>query len=468
MASAGSTDSSSTNKRIIVVLIVLLSLAVLLCGGPLTWWFARRSNATAEVAERREEILSRGLPIDDVSMEAFRARMMGHEKSERWMRVLDEIDSQVFHESCRGVPVVGMTEDDADYVYGTPYRYNDEVRQFLDQWSALRAEIHEITEGTGPIWTRVEMESFNTLLPYVQSTRSVAQLLQLEFEDALRRDDRQQAFESVLAGLGVARTLEKEPLIIAQLVVVAVHGMALKQLKLAIELDLFDEEQLKPIFEQLRALDEFGSRYRLAIVGERAMSQPVFDDLQRFGDNLSVPSGGFSQRPIDALASLDVMAQAESIDTEDLSEFFAQTTALDSQFSQQIAQAGWLRRLETVLTSLTVPALGAVGKAFARSAMENRIAKIGVGLRLYEKRNGDWPDDLDVLTSADLGIDFGPIDPVGGNPFGYRVVDGRAEVWGFDPQLPTDVTPPEPIDVSSLSEHEQYLKYWWWTLPATE
>nr|WP_143548168.1 hypothetical protein [Rhodopirellula sp. SM50] len=448
--------------------MVCLGLAVLLCGGPLTWWAARRSAASADVADRREEIRARGLPIDDASMEAFRVQTMGHEKSERWMNVLEEIESTAFQNSCRGVPVVGVTEDDADYVYGQPYRYHDQVRQFLDRWAPLREEIHDITEGTGPIWTEVQMDSFNTLLPYVQSSRSVARLLSLEFEDALRRDDRPQAFGSLMAMLGVARAFEKEPLIVSQLVVTAIHSMALKHLRVAVEHDLFDDAQLKSMLEQLRALDDFGTRYRLAIVGERAMSQPVFDDLQRFGEDVGMPAGGFNQRPIDALASLEIMEKAESVSTENLSDFFIQTAALDSDFNQQIQQAGWLQRLETMLTSLTVPALGAAGKAFVRSAMENRIAKIGIGLRLFEKRHARWPASLDELIAADLGVPLGPIDPAGGLPFGYRVIDGNAEFWGFDPQSPSEGTPPEPIDVDQLGEYEEHLKYWYWELPVAE
>ncbi|QDV46321.1 hypothetical protein Enr13x_62300 [Stieleria neptunia] len=451
-----------------MVLMVCLGLGVLLCGGPLTWWAARRSAASGEVADRREAIRARGLPIDDASMEAFRVQTMGHEKSERWMNVLEEIESTAFQNSCRGVPVVGVTEDDADYVYGQPYRYDDEVRQFLDRWAPLREEIHDITEGTGPIWTEVQMDSFNTLLPYVQSSRSVARLLSLEFEDALRRDDRRQAFGSLMAMLGVARALEKEPLIISQLVVTAIHSMTLKHLKVAVEQDLFDDVQLKSMLEQLRALDDFGTRYRLAIVGERAMSQPVFDDFQRIGEDIKVPAGVFRQRPIDALASLEIMEKAESVTTENLSDFFIQTAALDSDFNQQIQQAGWLKKLETVVTSLTVPALGAAGKAFVRSAMENRIAKIGIGLRLFEKRHDRWPASLDELTDADSDASLGPIDPAGNLPFGYRVVDGKAQVWGFDPQSPGDSTPSEPIDVDQLGEHEQHLKYWSWELPPAE
>ena len=384
------------------------------------------------------------------------------------MNVLEEIQSQAFENSCRGVPVVGVTDDDADYVYGQPYPYDDQVRQFLDQWAELREEIHDITEGTGPIWTEIQMDSFNTLLPYVQSSRSVATLLSLEFEDALRRDDRRQAFGSMMALLGVARALEREPLIISQLVVIAVHSMGLERLKVAIEHDLFDDVQLKKILEQLRAFDDFGSRYRLAIVGERAMSQPVFDNLQRLGEDVGMPAGGFNQRPIDALASLEIMEKAESITTDNLSDFFIQTAALDSDFNQQFQQAGWLRRLETIVTSLTGPALGAAGKAFVRSAMENRIAKIGIGLRLFEKRHDRWPASLDELSAADLDATLGPVDPGGNRPFGYRVLDGKAQVWGFDPQSPSDSTPSEPIDVDQLGEHEEHLKYWSWELPVAE
>lgn len=455
----------STSSKLLIILAVLFAMVLVVCGGPFTWWFNRRQNAFAELEARRNEIASRGLPIDDASMESFRQQTMSQDMSQRWMDALERLRSDEFEESCRGVPTVGIVEEEVVYEYGKPYRYDSEVRQFLEKWTGLRKEIHEIVEGTGPIWTEVQFDSYRTELHDAQTTRSAARLLSLEFEDALRRDDHDQAFHSLMALIGVSRAMQQEPVLITQLVRIAVGNIACNHLKTAIELDALDEKQLVALMNELKALDDFAGMYKLAIAGERAMAQPMFDDLSQFSDDVGNVPSGINQRPVDALASLDVMAQGETLPDDDLTAFLRGAVAIDEEFSRQMEQANWLKKLDTVLTALTVPALGAAGKAFVRSAMEIRIAKVAIGVRLYEKRNGSLPESLEQLTVENIGVDLNPIDPVGGKPFGYRVSGDKAELWGFNPESPDDSTPDQPTDPESLSENDSFLEYWTWNLP---
>lgn len=458
------TDQPKSSQKWMIIPCILIGLSVVFCGGPLTWWFARRSNAFGELAEKRDEIRARGLPIDDESMEAYRYQLMGHEKSDRWMNVLEQLDSEQFQASCTGIPVIGVSEDDVGFVPGQPYKYDADVSEFLESWKDLREEIHEIAEGTDSTWTEVKMDSFNTEIPYVQPSRAAARLLVLEFEDAVRRDDSEQAFQSLMALIGVSRAFEEDPILITQLVHIALSGVAVQKIKQAVELDLLDENQLQTILDQLKTFDDFGSKYRMAIAGERAMSQPVFDDISSLSeDELGIPFG-FRQRPIDALASLDLISRAESIPTDDLTGFLTAVQELTDQINDEMERAGPLRKFETVLTGLVTPAFSAFGEAVARSAMEMRIAKIGIGIRLFEKSKGRLPPSLDELTDDDATVELGPIDPIGYKPFGFRVIDGDVEVWGFRPMDATDVTPDEPPEFEDFPEADDYMKYWYWKL----
>lgn len=464
MSSDESADTEKSSSRWWIIVLVLFAMVILMCAGPMTWWSVRRSNAMAELQTRRDEIRARGLPIDNESMEAFRYQNMRHDNSERWTSVLEQVSSDAFEQSYGGTPFAANDESDQSYVYGQDYEYEKEVRDFLAQWTELRQEVHRITENPGPIWTEVQVDSYSTLLPHVQSSRSVARLISLEFQDALRRDDREQAFRSIMTNLGVSRSLEREPFLITQLVHLAIEGIALRDLKTAIEYDLLDDQQLGKILEQLKSFDDIGAKIKLAIAGERAMSQPVFDDLSQLGEGVESLPSGFNERPIDALASLDVFAKAEQIEADDLTALLAESMALDHEFQQSVEDAGWLRRMDTIVTVLTVPAISAFGRGFVRSAMETRIAKLAIGLRLYEKRKGAFPGSISELMSADLGVELGPIDPVGGKPFGYKIAAETAELWGFEPQKPGDETPETPPSSSELSADNSQMDYWNWKL----
>jgi len=452
--------SSKSGRTWLIPLFVLLLIGMLLCVGPVVWWAWRRSNAFETLQQRRAALVDRGQPIDDASLEAYRESLMGKEKSQRWMAVLERIGSETYQQAAADVPVVGMVESEQPFIPGKPYPHDRQTRDFLEQWTDLRDAIHAVTEGSESIWTDIELDSFNTLLPYVQASRSAARLISLEFDDAIRRDAPDEAYGSLRSLIGIARSVEDEPLIISQLVHIALTQIALDKVKVAVEREWLSSEQLKTLLEELRAFDDFGRNYQLAISGERAMSQPVFDDLGRFGEQgVEIPKG-FNQRPIDAIVSLDVLARAESIENDNLTAFLTNVVAVEQDFNEQMEQAGWLYQFDTMLTGLLTPAIGAFGRAVVRHAMSVRLAKLGIAARLFSQQHQRLPSDVNELTNT---YDLGPVEPVGDRPFGYQRRDQMAELWGFDPQTPSDRTPTAP---EAATDETGYEAFWLWTITA--
>lgn len=441
------------------IFLLCMATVLLLCGGPLSWWFGRQAIANRRFQEQKADLVARELPIDNASLEVYRERLMDKSKSERWVQILETVESEPFSQSATGLPIIGVPDDEQPFVPGQPWAHAQEVADFLEQWSSLRKEIHEVTEQTESIWTYTEFDSFSTLLPYIQSTRSVTRLLTLEHLDALRREDREQAYHCLLGLIGVSRSIEKEPMVVSQLVHLATLGVALRQLKLSLEADMLDDQQLQTILDQLQQIPPYGDRYRWAIQGERAMALPAFENPSALDESL--PSTG--ARPIDALAALEVYAGMEAVETDSLESFVAGTMGVEVDFEERQEQAGLLRKFDTILTNLVVPALGAVGKAYARLEMETRIAKAAIGLRLYEHRFDRWPASLDELSQLDT--DLGSLQPIGPKPFGFRVVDGDALLWGFDIHSGATQVPDEPIDLDTLDESQREShEYWLWRL----
>ncbi len=458
-------DSPSRQSRKGLYFFILLPcvLMLLICGGPIAWWLSRNVIAARELKRQTAELIARDIPIDDASITVYREQQMSKQQTARWMEILATLESKEFGATTQGLPIIGTPKNQQSYVPGEPWVHADEVTEFLDQWSDLRTEMHAVLEESGPIWTPIEFESFNTMLPSIQSSRTASRLLTLEFRDAMIRGDQAATMRSLLAMIGVSRSMEKEPSVISQLVHIATLGVALRDLKLALEADFFEPSQLLPILSQLQQRESLRNRHRYAILGERALALPAFDNPGMLSEGATGPS--FGARPIDALASLQVYEQLEAAPTDTLDQYAAFLEQFANDYAAKRTQAGPLRRFDTIITDLVTPAMDGVGLAMVRSEMEVRIAKLAIGVRLYQDRFGRSPTSVAALNELD--VDLGELQPLGTKPFGLRNEQGTVVLWGFDPQAADTQTPAEPINLEALNEGDRSREeYWLWQLKS--
>lgn len=466
-----------TEKQTWGLMTILVLMMVIIPGlgalGMIAWWVNRQSIAEEQIAQIHLEIQSRGLPIDDASMTQFRKDAMDQSRSRRWMEVLDVVRSDTFVRSCSGVAVVSATgnddrEGENELAIGVAFVDQASVDIFLEQWQELLGSIHEITEGSGPIWTEIQFDGFDTLLPYVDATRRVAQLLNLEFDNAVRNNDKELAMRCLLAGIGNARSLEREPIFVSQLVSLANLHVTLKQMKFALEQNLLSPSQLTTLLEHLRPVDDFGPGFYAAIAGERAMMQSTFDNLE------NNPGGRMGRvlmgNPVDEWTSLRIMAELESVSTETLDDFQRQMKVARNNVERWTQRDHWLAKVDTTMSSLMTPSMAGFNNGYLRSAMEVRLVKVAIGCRLHHHQSDQWPANLetlgDQLAEALPGIDLGPIRPFGPRPFGHRVEeDGTLTLWSFPVQT-HDQTPDEPIEATadqSVSQRNE-INYLRWSL----
>jgi hypothetical protein len=94
------------------------------------------------------------------------------------------------------------------------------------------------------------------------------------------------------------------------------------------------------------------------------------------------------------------------------------------------------------------------------------MAVLCIGIRPYEKRNGKLPgrlDDLKTLELGELSLDLATLLPAGGKPFGYRLDENQAVLWGFDFNQASS-TPSEPPSTEDGAPGANTNKLWIWTL----
>ncbi|WDQ18584.1 hypothetical protein [Rhodopirellula sp. P2] len=470
------------NLAVFVFLVLPLSLIFLV----LAWWFARQNMATQELADRKNDLLASGLPIDAESLLDYRRERIDSSRSQEWQRILDEIESDAFQESSRNVPVIGLIgeEDVPRYEYGQDYSYDHVARNYLTEWKHVLDRIHLVTVGNRGIWTPIDLDAF---FPGMGQERHIVRLLKLEFEDALRREDFTHAGQCVLALIGSARALEEEPMAVSQLVSVAMLEFALDAIKTALQIDCFDDEQWRAVLEQLEGLEEIEPRFRRFLIGERAWALPLFEDtefLEELGEEAveyQLPGG----HSIDALETLAMYDRLELVPTDDLTTFFEEIESLETSVQASFQTRNWLQKLDTQVTEMTMPSLVSMNQAFVRSAMHVRLAKTAIMARLFQHKEGRWPSTIQEIHDAAPGLlnsgdengnlTIGNLAPMGDRPFGLKVAQNQLVLWGFEPDSVTAATPVEPPTEQDFLDADaeygpmladSYLQCWLWNLPT--
>lgn len=437
--------------------VLLLGLGVLVLG-----W--RDAAAGRRLQERLDAIRSEGLPVDNASMRTYYESLTTNDHTQEWLDVFAEMRQEAFQESSLGVPLFDrQIDEDAQFVVGgEPWKYEASTRKFLERWSGVHSRAMRLSIDAKPTQWPIEFDSFETLLPQTQELREAARLILLDGCLALYEGDSDRVQRSVLALSRMPRVLEGEPLLISQLVVVAISFHGFDLFKRGIEQGVLETSHINRLLEEYRTKTNLGSEWRLGMIGERALALPVFapDSLDQ-----TRPTGWF--RNNDANSALDIFEKAIDVSSHDPVELLKQSRMLDTLVEEHFASMNLFERFDNAISNLVVPSMASYGAALSRFAIHHRLAILAGGVRIYEQDTGQFPNALRDL--AKYGIDSSQLVPPGGKPFGYRVEEGEAVLWGF-PLSDNEVssTPAEPPDIWADDANRELNEVWVWRLKPTD
>lgn len=452
------------------VFVAIVSIPLLLILAVAAWWMGRNAAAQREVDRKLAQLREQRLPVDQQSLLDYYRRLTSPERFASWLSVFEELKTPDSVNDARQLPVVGSPPPDVDEVPlpGQPYPLKNKVEAFLQKQQPLLGRIHELAADAGPVSFSLELDSYNTLLPWVQSIRNVANLLTLQHDHAVYKGDASTATRAIVSLLGVGRTLEGDPILVSQLVRVAIHHVAIDSLKRSLESDLLSDQQLRQIRAELVAYSDHRPVLPRALAGERAFVMAMHRDPE--GLPQLPPLATFS-RPRDMLATLRLFEKSEAVARRDLDGLMAGSVQLKVDFTRTVHSTNWLEQFDTVLTGQLVPAIDSVHQAFVAQVMRNRIAELAIALRLFQHQIGDWPQRLSELQR--IGVDPGQLMPPGGKPFGYRPAQDRALLWGFRPDLDVwrqeggQAASDEPPEPDPAGQNQGSADDWLWELEST-
>lgn len=360
-------------------------------------------------------IRASGEPTTPAETEAFyRAPPAERDSTQVWRTALALVDTPRFKEDGEALPFVGQASNDIPPP-GQTWDQLDSAEQFLNQYRVACEQLHLATRQGGEVRFPTNFSAgINMPLLHVDQLRPAARLLALESVVAAHRGQNDAAIESIAAMFATANTLEHEPILVSQLVRMALDGMARAQVQWLLSSVELDDGQLRRL-DALLAASEFHHPVRRALAGERALTIQTFDNPASLGDY-----GDVSLRltpTSDEIACLQIMSEMIAAFDETGP---ARKQAMDDA-TKQVARLSEMTaaRVRFPLTLLLLPSLKACADAVSRNEADRDATRVAIASERFYLKHGRLPNKLAELVPGFL-VSL-PDDPFDGASLRYRL-----------------------------------------------
>jgi hypothetical protein len=282
------------------------------------------------------------------------------------------------------------------------------------------------------------------LLPHLATMKRCARVLQLRALAELQEGQTEAAFNDVRLSLRLIRYLRTEPVLITQLVRIAMLQIALQPVWEGLADHRWSDDQLAA-FEQDFAQLSFAADFQAAMRAEIAFSgryvdfllnhprqiQPIFntsDDQGSHADppvNLAfwIPSGWLYLNQLN-YASLMLNHFAPIADTKQVTFSPAAEWQANNTFTNETRHPIPYRLIEI----LSAPGVGHTAIKFAVAQAHADLARTAIALERFRLAHGAYPDTLTALSPQFLAEL--PHDVINGQPLHYRLdADGRFTLY---------------------------------------
>lgn len=302
------------------------------------------------------------------------------------------------------------------------------VLDALQRFAPELTELAAAAERPAAVFPLHYEDNFNLQLPHLAVLRGISSLVRLRALARLQAGQTNQAFQDVQFGLRLVQSLKDEPLVISQLVRLAILHGALQPVWEGLRQQQWTEPQLTRLQEILSSINLLDGYHR-CLRGERAFVNDLFDRL-RSGrlnpgsiDNTglglptgfqALPSGWLYQNQV-AIGRIHQEYLLPVIDPAAHRAFPAKADAADQ------ARELYHRNPYNFMAGLLLPALVKTPLKFAHRQATLDLAATACSLERHRLARGSYPDSLTALPPAlTRGLHS---DLISGQPLNYRPTD---------------------------------------------
>lgn len=393
---------------------LLLLMLLAFCGAQ----FLVRRQVQAEL----DKIRAADEPVTTAELEVYYAlpAEVG-DATTLWMAAAEVLATPASEADARDLPWLDAWPHPPTPV-GAPWPQQEIAEGFLEKYAEPLKKTRDAAAmgGLARYPTRFS-DGLSMALNSQRDLRYVSSLLNLEYEVAIRRGNTVTACDSVHTMFALGRSLEKEPLMVSQLMRLAKDNMALGRLEQLLMTADVPADCLLQIDKDLAAIDYFEA-FRRAMVGERVVGIETFANPKVLG----------SEAP--TAVAWAVFGQADfAVYLQLMDELVAASAARNRSALIGAAQHAHQRVTEASgnwryrVTKTLLPSLQAFIDAIGRGTARKDVGRMAIAAELYRRKHGRWPGSLD-----DLVPDFAPqvpTDPFSGLPIRLTISDDGCRIY---------------------------------------
>ena len=299
----------------------------------------------------------------------------------------------------------------------------------MDEARGLIQEIRRLAKAGGPVSTLDFSQGFNMQLPHLAQLREFERLLSADAYLWAHEGKYGEAVEDILAGMQLSSILCDEPILISQLVRIAMNNITYDAAQQALPAENFPPDLARRLIDYAGRIDGRDS-FSESFQGEGFFGLDAFEQFRdgrldsgviqtsSWTDNLLLQAYGSTlARPwlnMDEETYSDIIGRVADLSQRP----YYEARPLMDEVQQEVDNLPITR----VFSRIMLPALTRTLEAQAMNEARLDLMQIGLSLEQYRARTGTLPDTLDPIASS-LGGAV-PVDPFTGTPYVYRPSGG--------------------------------------------
>ncbi|HIJ53688.1 MAG TPA: hypothetical protein HPP66_11115 [Planctomycetes bacterium] len=449
-------ENPRRKRKVLHTLLIVLVIIIA------AFW-AYRSALRARLNARLNTIAAAGYPVTCAELDDWYSIPESAENAADYItKAFSHYHKLEEPEESNLMPVVGRAE-----LPGRTEALTKETKTLITQYLAdNRQALELLRKGAAIEHSRYPIDlskGFEALMPYLADIRTGAMLLKLEAVVHAENDKPKIAVDSIASGIGLSRSLSKEPLLISQLVRIACQALAVSTIEHVINRTEFTDEQLVKLIGALAEAEDPSAMVR-AFAGEQCAGFSIFKmpatqiprvlDMAGNRPHLLGVLGIYLYRfaglaDMDAAAYLDFMNDYIKAMQLPLYQRQEAVGTVKDKFDK-------ISKIH-ILLHLIMPAFSRVTMIDIRSSAQLRTAQAGLAIERCRLATGKLPDSLSNLVPTYL--DAVPKDPFDGKDLRYKKLETGFVVYSIGEDGSDDggkekprkkVRPPAPEDVTFI------------------